>query len=160
MICKYCGLEKEQKDFEQRPYGYRKQCKVCVKIRRATYYIKNKESIKEKVRKRYDREKHTLYSREWVNKNREKRREINRASELRRRAAKIKSPFDNFSTLDVMQRWGDKCYYCGAKFEHIDHYIPLSKGGSHTLENVRPSCSFCNTSKNNKMPEEFISRRK
>lgn len=30
---------------------------------------------------------------------------------------------------------------------HIDHVIPLVKGGSHTLENVRPSHAICNLKK-------------
>jgi len=34
--------------------------------------------------------------------------------------------------------------------------IVISKGVPHTLENIRPVCAFCNRSKYDKMPNEFI----
>src|SRR5665647_1750114 len=46
------------------------------------------------------------------------------------------------------------CFYCGellyASFEttfHIDHKIPLSRGGSNNIENIALSCAACNLSK-------------
>lgn len=89
-------------------------------------------------------------------KNIEKRREINRNSELRRRAAKSKGNFDYFSIEDIINVYGNKCFYCDGDFEHVDHFIPLSKGGDHSLENVRPSCAQCNLSKGSKLPYEFM----
>jgi hypothetical protein len=56
-----------------------------------------------------------------------------------------------------------KCSYCGidtpkelrGKFVNnapeLDHIIPLSKGGSHTYNNVTLSCRKCNLSKTNKL---------
>ena len=38
---------------------------------------------------------------------------------------------------------------------HLDHYIPLSKGGEHTLSNLVISCPHCNLSKNAKDPYIF-----
>jgi 5-methylcytosine-specific restriction endonuclease McrA len=29
----------------------------------------------------------------------------------------------------------------------LDHIIPLARGGPHTVENLTPSCQFCNRSK-------------
>ena len=34
---------------------------------------------------------------------------------------------------------------------HLDHIIPLSKGGHHLYTNVQTSCAPCNLSKNNKV---------
>lgn len=51
------------------------------------------------------------------------------------------------------------CYWCSKvtapKDRHGDHIIPLSRGGSHTLSNLCCACVRCNTSKQNKLPEEF-----
>lgn len=52
-----------------------------------------------------------------------------------------------------------RCYWC-LRFvprsqRHVDHIIPLSKGGSHTAANLCCSCAACNLSKGAKMPEEF-----
>ena len=41
---------------------------------------------------------------------------------------------------------------------HVDHVIPLSKGGSDGRENIVISCPSCNMSKKDKMPEVFAGR--
>lgn len=53
------------------------------------------------------------------------------------------------------------CAYCGlpAKKREFDHAIPLSRGGQHVLANIRVACAFCNRSKANKTPEEFMQYR-
>lgn len=53
-----------------------------------------------------------------------------------------------------------KCYYCGKKLVYpdieFDHYIPLSLGGSHTEQNIRLSCTFCNRHKASYNPYIFF----
>lgn len=52
-----------------------------------------------------------------------------------------------------------RCYWCGAKTlpgdRHLDHIIPLSKGGADAVANLCVSCPRCNLTKNAKLPEEF-----
>lgn len=52
------------------------------------------------------------------------------------------------------------CFYCKKpttkKNRHVDHYIPLSRGGSDTIKNLRVACKSCNCKKCNKMPREFM----
>lgn len=43
--------------------------------------------------------------------------------------------------------FGGRCSYCGGAYEHLDHVIPLSRGGSNWPANLRPSCIKCNTQK-------------
>lgn len=51
------------------------------------------------------------------------------------------------------------CFYCGsdcgASF-HVDHFMPLAKGGAHVLTNLRIACQSCNLRKNAKLPDEWI----
>ena len=58
-----------------------------------------------------------------------------------------------FSREQVIERDRKTCYMCGkvcARSEiHLDHVIPLSKGGDHTLENIKVSCADCNLRKGN-----------
>lgn len=54
--------------------------------------------------------------------------------------------------------YGGKCAYCPGPFEHVDHVIPLSRGGSNWPANLRPACSKCNCSKNNKTLREWRPR--
>ncbi len=47
--------------------------------------------------------------------------------------------------------YGGLCAYCGIRpYEHLDHVIALSKGGTNWPANIRPACRWCNTSKGNK----------
>ena len=53
-----------------------------------------------------------------------------------------------------------KCAYCvnpppvGQRLE-ADHAIPLSRGGSNSIENILPACHSCNVRKRDRTPEEF-----
>jgi hypothetical protein len=54
-----------------------------------------------------------------------------------------------------------RCYYCHKKLDdkyHIDHVIPLAKGGSDGPENLVVACQFCNLSKHDKHPMDFDGR--
>jgi hypothetical protein len=60
--------------------------------------------------------------------------------------------------LIYLKSKADKCYWCGKKLNekyHYDHYIPLSKGGDNSINNIVISCSFCNHSKHAKDPITF-----
>jgi 5-methylcytosine-specific restriction endonuclease McrA len=53
------------------------------------------------------------------------------------------------------------CYWCNVKCEdeyHVDHYIPLSKGGSHVKENLVIACKSCNLRKKDKDPFSFAAQ--
>ncbi len=43
---------------------------------------------------------------------------------------------------------------CGRRWAHLDHIIPLSKGGEHTASNVQPLCAECNLKKGAKILNE------
>tara|TARA_Y100001970_G_C14167281_1_gene822045 strand:- start:1005 stop:1580 length:576 start_codon:yes stop_codon:yes gene_type:complete len=52
----------------------------------------------------------------------------------------------------VWKRDNGKCVKCGSQYElHYDHIIPVSKGGSTTLENIELLCQECNLSKSDKI---------
>ena len=56
---------------------------------------------------------------------------------------------------DVMKRDNFKCCKCGVSAEqgaklHVDHIVPVSKGGKTTLSNLQTLCDRCNIGKSNK----------
>ncbi len=56
---------------------------------------------------------------------------------------------------EVFRRDHHTCQYCSATRDlTIDHVIPLSKGGSHTWENVVTACQSCNQRKGDRLPEQ------
>ena len=51
----------------------------------------------------------------------------------------------------------NECFWCHCKLDkmHIDHVIPLAKGGVHSIGNIVISCPECNSSKSDKLPVYF-----
>lgn len=60
---------------------------------------------------------------------------------------------------DVLKRDGFRCKICGATEEdgiklHVDHIIPVSKGGKTEMDNLRTLCNICNSGKGAKIEDE------
>ena len=60
----------------------------------------------------------------------------------------------------VLERDHFTCVYCGAKGSalsplHVDHVIPLSRGGSNDPANLATACRECNCGKRDMTPEEW-----
>ena len=52
--------------------------------------------------------------------------------------------------------FGHHCAYCGATGDlHIEHVVPISKGGPHAIGNIIPACKDCNFSKTNHDAESW-----
>lgn len=46
------------------------------------------------------------------------------------------------------------CVYCGGSANSVDHVIPRSRGGNNDPENLVAACTFCNSSKKDRTPDE------
>lgn len=126
---------------------------------------KERERVRECQRKRYavNPDKFREASRKSATKHPETRckyraanpgkmREIRRAANQKRRASAKTSTADAPTTKQMADLMKDPCFYCGAKSDHADHVIPLSRGGTHDLDNLVPACAKCNFSKGAKLP--------
>jgi 5-methylcytosine-specific restriction endonuclease McrA len=52
--------------------------------------------------------------------------------------------------------FGHRCAYCGADGDlHIEHVVPISKGGPHSIGNIIPACESCNYSKRDSEVESW-----
>lgn len=49
----------------------------------------------------------------------------------------------------LLRRYDDRCAYCGTRPDviHMDHVVPLKRGGQHSIGNVLPACPDCNLRK-------------
>jgi hypothetical protein len=61
----------------------------------------------------------------------------------------------------VLARDERTCHYCGTRSGKMscDHVIPVSKGGSSTLDNLVTACAACNSAKATKIAEEWAQTR-
>ena len=73
------------------------------------------------------------------------------------------SPKDDYYNLperrtEIYERDNWVCRYCGDKVTDenvtLDHFIPQTKGGTHSKENLRTACLMCNSVKSGKSYEE------
>jgi 5-methylcytosine-specific restriction endonuclease McrA len=66
----------------------------------------------------------------------------------RRRAVRTFSVTER-DWLRLVARYRHCCAYCGEYVEDLemDHVMPLSRGGHHSIGNLLPSCRRCNASK-------------
>ena len=52
--------------------------------------------------------------------------------------------------------FGHRCAYCGSDGDlHIEHVVPISKGGPHSIGNIIPACKSCNFSKRDSEAEAW-----
>lgn len=72
-----------------------------------------------------------------------------------RRARRTKASVYLVTTKDLEQIMSKACIYCGAPSQHLDHIIPLSRGGAHSISNLVAACATCNLSKYNKFITEW-----
>lgn len=95
-------------------------------------------------------------------------RDIARAHKAKRRAMKkTNGPYERISPRKVFERDGWHCCGCGAETPselrgtyddnapEMDHIVPLSKGGTHTMDNVHLLCRLCNLLKSDMDWREF-----
>jgi len=152
--CKDCRKEYQQANKEMiTKYckEYREAHKKYIVKYKEKYHIANKEKIILYTKKYYEANKESVskYGKEY--------RKINKAKcnifSQRYRAKKRELPH----SLDIRQwdkikkDFNNKCAYCGKKLPlEQEHFIPLSKDGEYTINNIIPSCRSCNSSKSNK----------
>lgn len=131
-----------------------------------TYYRENTEKIM-KTKKLYlknNKEKVSLAKKNWARNN----KDIVYKSGLKRRSRKHFVQFEGVARTRLLERDNWTCQSCNVEVHdrstgdwndefkaHIDHVIPLSRGGDSTRENLQVLCRTCNLSKSNKAELEI-----
>ena len=144
--CSKCGVEKDLNEFYRnasKPSGRQAYCKVCEKERNPAYYTKNKKALQSQMASYRDEMKRTepnLYRARTLHQNN------------RRRAKEAGAILGSHTAEDIatlIGGWSD-CIACGEPWTECDHIVPLSRGGTDSLENLQPLCQSCNRAKHNK----------
>lgn len=113
----------------------------------AEYRRVNKDKKLAYLREYRQRNRDALRAREASAQGRMKRRE----REQVRKARKLGQLIERVDPRIVYQMHGGRCGICsefvGEDSFHVDHVIPLSKGGPHGYINVQPAHPTCNIAK-------------
>ena len=178
--CKECLQSLPTTEFHKRLDGFQNRCKSCTKTYTKARYQANAEELRarsreyrlknpEKVRAarldwkrrnhsknvesvlKYQRkypEKHIQWTKEYRNRNKDKYRNYSQI----RRIREINNGVYLITDKDLMKLLNQACASCGS-FDNpsIDHIIPISLGGTHSIGNLQTLCISCNSSKGNKV---------
>ena len=178
--CFNCAVEKSFDEFHKnkaRKDGIETYCRDCNNAKFRAKYANNRE--KEIARTRKYHQEHLEWSkatlRKWHVENRDYRlqkikdrlstdpefvayrREVQNRSERERRARIANVTVEKITKenyKNILASYNNCCWICELPLNKVvwDHVHPVSKGGPHTVENLRPACSSCNVRKNSKWP--------
>jgi hypothetical protein len=154
---------KETKYQQFRDY-YQIHKKRLTEIQRENYQ-KNKDIIAEKSKIYRQKNKEKISKREKAYRQTEKGRDLMYRSYTKRRAYKHKVQFTPHERKQILDRDNWECQTCRVIVHddnvnnelkcHIDHIIPISKGGNSTPKNLRVLCRTCNLTKSDKVDEQL-----
>lgn len=172
-LCKNCNCNKELSEFykaSNNKDGYRNSCKVCMnmaskeyerkgynKLRSIKYYENiDIHRLKRSNRSAEQKERCALATKEYRKTPQGKLVAKNGNNKRRSKELLGSVTTEQLATLLKV----DTCFYCKVDLNttivHIDHFIPLSKGGLHDIHNLVVSCAKCNLSKRDKIPEVYF----
>jgi 5-methylcytosine-specific restriction endonuclease McrA len=131
--CKQCGTALNRR--------YRQVCDKCK--------VAGRERRKAEWRA-LNPERHRLYFRVYAHK----------------RRVRVATAEGNHTAIDVRRQYvvqGGRCFWCDAVVGnryHVDHLIPIARGGGNGPENIVISCGTCNHKKGAHLPLEWAGARR
>jgi len=163
--CSHC---KQIKEFSEYSFQNRERnqlmrmCKSCNAQRQSIYYKKNKQRLLQQKQTYYQENRPLLLvnAQEYRDKNPEKRQDamkrsyaknpyLYKATATRYKARKRNAGIFKVSVKEDKKLRNSPCFYCGSKDNiQIDHIVPVSRGGRHSIGNLVAACQKCNTQKN------------
>jgi 5-methylcytosine-specific restriction endonuclease McrA len=125
---------------------YRGRNKAKILTKEKERYRRQKGAIIQRARGYYRREKDAVIAR--------RRTELGRTKrvlwEQARKARKLKQFVEEVDPQVLLDSHGATCGICGGAIQgpfHVDHVVPLSRGGEHSYANTQPAHPKCNERK-------------
>jgi 5-methylcytosine-specific restriction endonuclease McrA len=124
------------------------ECRAANSARSREYYLKNQKKIYK-------------ITRAWAARNPEKTKEYSRRITAKRKALKLLNEHEKYTEKEILDLHGFVCHICRLPIDpfipryrseglHLDHIIPLAKGGPDIIANIKPAHAACNIKKKDK----------
>ena len=155
--CPACEQHKPLDAFnkaDKRPDGKRIYCRECESAKNRAWAARNRDRERERTRHwaQKNKDKVVGYTLKWQKKNLDKCR--NNAAA--RRARKKENGVFQITDQERKALLAGPCVACGLTENiHIDHIIPISRGGRHSVGNLQSLCASCNISKSDMLLVEW-----
>lgn len=138
---------------------YRKENAEKIKERRRLQYLEKKDQINKKNSEyhRQNRDKMLAANKKWMSENKDKVRAIKANRERRIAGGKLST--DIVERLLKLQK--GRCACCGVSLDagyHIDHIMPVSRGGKNEDSNIQLLTPTCNLKKKNLDPIDWAQK--
>lgn len=172
----YAEHRERRKEYARR---YAEEHREEIQEQRKKYFSNNRDKIRKKSKQRYDDNRDVInaksrqHNKKYYRKNKQRiaayksqhfrdHREDYSKCRHKRRAIMRNAVVGDVGKIATWEaKWrGQKrvtCHWCRKRIKpqeaHVDHVVPISKGGPHALENLCVSCASCNHSKHAKLPE-------
>src|ERR1019366_1546951 len=176
MICITCEKDKDIEEFSIAYGSYRRlHCKLCMADKQKatynsdsvarqrrldnnlSYFYRSKDAVlrQQKERRDEDPEIDRERSRKYRKDHPEVIRERGRANKARRRGAQVRERVDRWVVWD---RDKGVCQLCllpaDPNYWHLDHILPIIKGGEHSYANTQVTHPICNLRKGSHVTEQ------
>jgi 5-methylcytosine-specific restriction endonuclease McrA len=173
LVCTCCNKELPLNEFSistRSAIGYQSTCKKCQKDYRdthkdqmASYLAKTKEQRSRQMRDYFESHRDSING--WRRNYYANEGHLKVLSEHAERRAKKISTSDGSVTPEFLEELyivqDGMCNICGLPFGkgknsfHVDHIVPLAKGGEHKDSNIQLLCPSCNTRKRDDIVQEI-----
>jgi 5-methylcytosine-specific restriction endonuclease McrA len=129
--------------------------------RNRQWRAENPERRAENRRQEYERNRERAIeeTRQWCQEHTEQAKANKRRHRARKRDAAGQHTAADIQVIYASQR--GLCWWCSCELKdnyHVDHRVPLARGGSDAPENLVLTCPHCNISKGSKLPSEWAGR--
>ena len=173
-ICTNCNIEYPESEF----YNKQNRCKNCAKAYAKAWAKANPDKVKKSWKKankkawqkqKQDQEyilKRKLYrqatsatrtarAKAWNQANKEKFNFHVTTSKIKQKMSKEAKAY-KILDKEIKRLYSSPCFFCGSTEKiTMDHIIPISRSGNHSVGNLQPLCKSCNSSKKSRLVSEY-----
>lgn len=159
--CKVCASQRAKEDRRKNPVVHSERAKRYYEAHKSEILEKQKADV-EGRRRRYRNHyiKHSERHNSRMQQHYRENKPLYKARAQVRRSIEKNAPGAH-SKADIRKLYNEyhgRCAYCGITLHddyHVDHILPLSRGGSNWPDNLCVACPDCNLSKRDKTVQEW-----
>jgi len=111
--------------------------------------------LKKAIYRQQNSDRRVATAKAWNEANKQRYYQHVANSHIKRRIAKDAKAF-KILDKEYKRLYNSPCSFCGSTEKiTMDHIIPISRSGNHSIGNLQPLCKSCNSSKKSRLVSEY-----